>query len=114
MPVQVTMKPSLANTPAEAMRGSLQPIKSTVNHREEIISVYQVARMPPQQLAVFWQVRSSPCPPPAPSPASGNPLSHTTLLCLARCDFTMFVWHVPAAVVVQQKQHLVLHLTLWQ
>lgn len=106
MPMQVTMKPSLSNTPAEAIRGSLQPIKSTVNHREEIISVYQVARMPPQQLAVFWQVHSSPS---RPLPCLRQPPEpyHP-----ARYQFTMFSWHVPAAVVIQQKQHVVLQLML--
>lgn len=52
---QVTLKPSLSNTLASIIGGNKAPIICTVNHTEEILSMYHVARMPPQQLAIVWQ-----------------------------------------------------------
>ena len=56
MLVQVTLKPSLSNTLASIIGGNKAPIICTVNHTEETLSMYQAARMPPQQLAIVWQV----------------------------------------------------------
>ena len=61
-PVQVTLKPSLSNTLASIIGGDKPPLICTVNHTEETLSVYQVARMPPQQLAILWQVLHPPYP----------------------------------------------------
>ena len=54
--VQVTLRPSLSNTLGFSIWGNKAPVRCTVNHTEEVISMYQVARMPPQQLALLWQV----------------------------------------------------------
>ena len=53
------MKPSLTNSLGWSIWGNKPPLICTVNHTEEAITMYQVARMPPQQLALLWQV----CPP---------------------------------------------------
>lgn len=36
-------------------------MKCTVHHTDEVISMYQVARMGPQQIAILWQACAVQC-----------------------------------------------------
>lgn len=58
---QVMARPSLSNSMLHGRWGGRDTMHSTVNHADEVITMYQIARMAPQQIAVIWQVNYACC-----------------------------------------------------
>lgn len=53
---QVTSRPTLDNS-LRRIQWEADSWKSTVNHTEQTITLYQLARMAPQQISLLWQVQ---------------------------------------------------------